>query len=571
MVANMEGDTIAIIKPKVLLEASDGVLSGPLIHDGKKRKYRREYAFRNASGGVEISHRDDFDKSITLPEEIPLTITDIGFLGMYSGDGAKGSESGGKSDIVNVSLEFSQKNPVLALFAARKVKNIFGDVPVRYDVASDSAFFLNKKDELENFREKLLNSGANEDELEPEIDLSDFESEMSDRDREYIENRGRGAAAIETKEEAKETLRWWYEYKETMNRWLVEDKRDQLESYGVTFGPDDEVRSSVRRPFVKGARKIGQASRTDETKFPTLSNYFGELFLHIVEGIQDSVVENTSTVTEEGEVWIEWNHPPKESYGFGLDTESFIEQSEYTKYITGTGNERRYRIIDRAEDSIVLRKYGVSDEYSFTVPTILDITPEIAFGAGLYFAEGDSPKERIAGSRELEPYYDEPGSSGKLSLGFNSSTNPPMHITFSVMEELFPNFKSEVMSRWKLKIGSAYEPETIAVAEKLGMTFLRKGDLGQGTSRAFALGQSLIPWALSVLPTLEPYAEFFTHIEPTGAGIPRIDLSFGNSPNIYVISIFYSLLLRTGELEAYLSSSTGGQTTVSEYGGDTNE
>lgn len=566
----MEGDTVAVIRPMELLDAADGVLSGPLIHDGKKRKYRREYTYRETDDGVEISHRDDYDKSVVLPEEIPLTITDIGFIGMYSGDGAKGSESGGKSDIVNVSLEFSQKNPVLALFAARKVKKIFGDVPVRYDVAADSAFFLDKKDELEDFQEQLLDSGVSEDELEPDIDLSSFDSEMSDRDREYIENRGRGAAAIDTKEEAKETLRWWYEYKKTMNRWLVEDKRDQLETFGVTFGPDDVVKSSVRRPFVKGARRIGQDSRTDETKFPTLSRYFGELFLHIVEGIQDSVVENSSTVTEEGEVWIGWNYPPKESYGFEIDTEAFIEQSEYAGYVTGTGNDRRYRIIDRVDDSIVLKKYGVSDKYSFTVPTPLDITPEIAFGAGLYFAEGDSPKERIAGSRELEPYYDEPGSSGNLSLGFNSSTNPPMHIIFSVMEELFPNFESEVMSRWKIKIGSAYEPETVAVAEKLGMTFLRKGNLGQGTSRAFALGQALMPWALSVLPALEPYAEFFTHVEPTGAGIPRMDLSFANSPNVYVISIFYSLLLQTEDLETYLSS-TASQTSVTEYGGKVDE
>jgi hypothetical protein len=32
-------------------------------------------------------------------------------------------------------------------------------------------------------------------------------------------------------------------------------------------------------------------------------------------------------------------------------------------------------------------------------------------------------------------------------------------------------------------------------------------------------------WALQVAPVLEQYKQKYTHVEPTGAGVPRIDFS----------------------------------------------
>lgn len=558
----MENDSVGVIKPNDLLNATDGIISGQLIHDGKKRRYEREYYHREVDDGVEISNNEDFEDSITLPKEVQLTLPQVAFFGMYAGDGSKGSESR-SGDTVRMTLSFSQKNPVLSLFAVRSIKQIFGEVPTKFDIAVDSAYFLDKKEMLQDYREELLDRGVDESELEPDIDLDNFEAEMSAADRRYIENRGRGEAAIEDEDEAEEVLRWWYRNKPVMRYWLEEDKKEQLENYDIDLGPEDEIYGNTRRPFVKGARVPGQASRTDDTSFPTLSN-FAEFFVHLVEGVEASIIDNQQVWIEEGVQWIEWNHEPVANPEHELDIESFIQDSQYCKYVTDGGDVRRHQIKDRGSNTLTINKpYGSR----FTVPQSVELSLQIAFAAGLYFAEGDTPKEVIAGSREMGKYYEEPDATARMALGFNSSTNDPIKSVLRALEQLFPNFEEEVMSRWKLKIGSAYERETVAVGEKLGQTFSRRGTKGQGKSRSLALGHALLPWTLSVLPCLEDYSEYFSHIEPTGAGIPRVDLSFAGSPNVYLISIFYCLLLEPEHLGTFLGSSESGQSTVGEFKG----
>lgn len=542
--------SLGTIFPKKLLEATGGDISGKLNHDGKQRRYERQYHYRKHEDGVEVSHNSSFDDAIVLPEKIGLDFPKVGFFGMYAGDGSKGSEGRGNSDRVRMKLSFSQKNPTLSLFAVRNIKEIFGEVPVKYSIASDSAYFLNKKEELETFRKELIRNGVEKSELDPDIDLDDFEAEMSDRDREYIKNRGRGAAAIDTEDEAKEVLRWWYKNKEVMKRWLEQDKADQLRSYGIEIDRNDEIYGNTRRPFVKGARRPGQDSRTDDTDFPTLSKY-AELFVHLVEGVERSIIRNKQSISDNGKTWIAWKVRPDKNPNSVLDVEKFLTDSKFCQYVTDGGETRRHKIKDRGTNHLEINKpYGTS----FKVPQKMELAPNIIFAGGLYMAEGDTPKEVIGGNREREKYYAEPDASSRMALGFNSSTNEPMEAILTAMEQMFTDFEGEVMSRWKLKIGSAYEPETVAVAEKMGLTFSRRGKKGQGKSRSLALGSALVPWALSVIPALEPYDDFFSHIEPTGAGIPRVDLTFSGSPNVYTVSLFYCLLFEPDHIQKYCST-----------------
>ena len=561
---------LGIINIEALLNATDGKIRGQLGHDGKRRVYERQYYHREDGDKIEISSNKDFIDSVHLPKKLPLTFPRVCFFGLYAGDGSKGSESSGDGDKVDMTLSFSQKNPAIGMFAVDQVRDIFGDVKARFGVAEDSALFLEREREtIEDYRDKLINERSiDSSDLVPDIDLDNLADNLEGQDKKYVRNREAGDAVVSSRKDAIEYLRFWYKHKEVINRYLREEKKQQLQDYDVELLPDDEFESSVRRPFVKGSRdERGGSSRTDDTHFPTLKHY-AQLFIHLVEGVEETIQHNEQSKSANDVTWIRWDSPPQESFGFIFNSEEYLNDSPYCSYVTNSEYERRYTQNSREDDHLVIKKYGTSDKWEFRIPIEFEFTPVIAFAAGLYLAEGDTPKERITGGVEMEPYYNEPDSGSKMVLGFNSSSDGPMAIIFAAFKQMLYDFDGEVMNRWKLKVGSAYEPETLAVAEKMGQTLSRRGKKGQGKGPSLAVGKALIPWVTGEIPSLELYKEFFSHIEPTGAGIPRADLSFRNSPNVYMLSIFYCLMFEPDHLDQYMNSSVT-QTTLTDGGWNT--
>lgn len=52
---------------------------------------------------------------------------------------------------------------------------------------------------------------------------------------------------------------------------------------------------------------------------------------------------------------------------------------------------------------------------------------------------------------------------------------------------------------------------------------LRGGSSGDGKLRTMEISIAIKDWALEVAPSMQPFAEKYSHVEPTGAGVPRID------------------------------------------------
>jgi hypothetical protein len=74
-----------------------------------------------------------------------------------------------------------------------------------------------------------------------------------------------------------------------------------------------------------------------------------------------------------------------------------------------------------------------------------------------------------------------------------------------------------------VKVGSQYFPELVVIGLKNGVPMLRGGASGDGKLRTMEISLAIRDWALAVAPCLMPYAEKYSHVEPTGAGVARID------------------------------------------------
>ena len=74
---------------------------------------------------------------------------------------------------------------------------------------------------------------------------------------------------------------------------------------------------------------------------------------------------------------------------------------------------------------------------------------------------------------------------------------------------------------------------------KNGVPMLRGGRSGDGKLRTMEISTALKPWALDTAPALIPFEDKFSHVEPTGAGLARLD--FSASPTL--CKWFFPLLM----------------------------
>jgi hypothetical protein len=145
----------------------------------------------------------------------------------------------------------------------------------------------------------------------------------------------------------------------------------------------------------------------------------------------------------------------------------------------------------------------------------LQIDPLWCYTAGLYLAEGTTPKSVMFSMFRERP--------SNLGLSFTSSEGVSLEFMLRALEKLFS--EKDCLITWKVKVGSQYFPELVVVGLKQGVPMLRGGQSGDGKLRTMEISLSIKDWALIVAPVLERYEDKYTHVEPTGAGVPRIDFS----------------------------------------------
>lgn len=108
-----------------------------------------------------------------------------------------------------------------------------------------------------------------------------------------------------------------------------------------------------------------------------------------------------------------------------------------------------------------------------------------------------------------------------LGLGFTSSENASLALMLRALRSLFPD--QQYIDAWKVKVGSQYFPELVLIGLKNGVPMLRGGNSGDGKLRTMEISVEIRDWALELIDSLQPYASRFSHVEPTGAGVPRVD------------------------------------------------
>lgn len=468
------------------LEKVKGEVVGTIRTDAKVRTYEQRYAFKSDGDEIVIQRADGYGDQVRMPGSIPLDSALVSFFGLYSGDGAKGTEVAG---VMQTAISFSQIEPNLIRFAIEQFRRLFGgNLRFTFSLGEDAAFFMAGEGEglLRQFY------GGNIPALKT---LKEVRPNLSDKDVQYL---GEERRQVGTNEEH---LAFYYQHKDAMQSILSQVKLTELEGVGIEFGAEDKVTASLRRPFKKGARLPGGTSRADEIHIGGL-NGFGTLFLKILYELEDSIYEGTKDSPQE---LIQWLEKPSD-IGEVVDVTEFFTSSPFGE-IAGA------RPTLRNEGAGLVGLWPRSRETK--ISESVRITPLFSYVSGLYLAEGGTPKEEL-----FAMYIRKPDG---LSVSFTSSEERSITLMLRTMVSLFE--PGDCLRSWKIKVGSQYFPELVVIGLKHGVPMLRGGASGDGKLRTMEISLALKKWALEVCPSLEQYADKYSHVEPTGAGLARMDFS----------------------------------------------
>ncbi|WP_157068505.1 hypothetical protein [Alicyclobacillus sendaiensis] len=473
------------------LEKTNGVVTGRIVTDAKNRWYRAEYSWSyDEDGHLLIRRTDGTGNTLKMPSVIELDEPLVSFFGLYSGDGAKGTEVSGTPGKVKPNISFSQREPHLVRFAVEQFRRLFpGTTQFIFSLGEDSAYFM-EGEGLEALRRHYGGT------LPAPLPLNKVRPQLNEADLQYLKE------VRPMKGTSEEHLAFYYQHKTAMERILTDVKKAEIEASGLRLGAHDRVTASLRRPFKKGARTPGGSSRSDEVHLVGLTG-FGELFLKMLHEIEGSILED-SEVSSQG--LVRWRNRPS-LVGEIVDVYDFFTRHPYG----ALGGER---------PSFTL-KGGVMLSGKWPRSKAVDLRRELridplwCYVAGLYLAEGSTPKA------ELFKMFR--GGATGLSLGFTSSESISLELFLRTLTKLFN--EKDCVATWKVKVGSQYFPELVTIGLKDGVPMLRGGKNGDGKLRTMEISLAIKPWALGVAPALLPYEDRFSHVEPTGAGLARIDVA----------------------------------------------
>ena len=492
------------LKIEDYLKKCKGVVTGALVTDAKSRRYTQEYSWtKNEDGTLTVYRSDGYGDRARIPAVVELTEQLVAFLGLYSGDGAKGHEDRNDSSIIIPTISFSQKESNLVRFAVDEFRHLFpGQIRFTFSLGEDSAYFMAGDGQL-LLRNHYVNAG--ETDIPENLPLKTCRPNLNDADTRYL---GEDRPDIEGANE--DHLAFYYTHKEAMEEIFRDLKAAEMGAVGIDVSRDDvKVAASLRRPFKKGARQPGGSSRADEIHIGGL-NGLGQLFLKMIHEVEDSILRDVA-VSSTG--LVEWIDTPSK-VGDDLDTLSFFSTNSY-------GQVAKNRPVELADTGEYLAgKWARSSKCK--IRKTVRVTPLWCYTSGLYLAEGTTPKEKLfVMFREL------PGS---MALGFTSSEGISLELMLRTLNSLFP--LEDCLKAWKIKVGSQYFPELVVTGQKHGVSMLRGGNSGDGKLRTIEISLSVKEWGLNVADDAlhdqqsmlhQHFADRYSHVEPTGSGVARID------------------------------------------------
>ena len=478
------------IKVKEFLEKTRGAVRGQIITDAKYRRFTADYHWREIKDGfLVVSRQDGTGNEVKIKSEIALNESLVSFFGLYSGDGAKGSEDPRNLGVIKPSISFSQREPNLVRFAVDQFRKIFSnEIRFAFSVGEDSAFFM-AGDGLNLLKDHY---GGYIRRMPP---LSTLRRSLTNADERYLAERRNVPGTNE------DHLAFHYFHKDAMQEILTDIKKKDLKKSGLVLDEADRVTASLRRPFKKGAREPGGSSRSDEIYIGGL-NGFGEFFLKMLYEMEDSIHAN-NRISNQG--LIQWIDKPS-SVGRDIDVKAFFSSHPYGNL---AGNRPKI-----TEDFGILKGIWPRSKWLILNPT-LRIDPLFCYVSGLYLAEGATPKSKMFAMFSQRV-------TG-LKLAFTSSENISLDLMLRALQKLFQ--KDDCVAYWKIKVGSQYFPELVMIGLKNGVPMLRGGKSGDGKLRTMEISTALKPWALETAPALIPFEDKFSHVEPTGAGLARLDFA----------------------------------------------
>jgi hypothetical protein len=483
------------------LQAVEGKVSGCVITDAKDRQYRREYIFEDAGTSIIVRREDGNGDSVSIPKVIDLDESLIAFFGLYSGDGAKGSEDRNEVGRIIPTISFSQKEKHLVRFAVDQFRRLFpGNIRFTFSLGEDSAYFM-AGDGLARLNSYYLKKTGFGTPTTKSLDV--IRPNINDKDRQYIAEVRPDVAGTN-----EDHLAFYYQHQEAMEAIFIEEKTTELASVGISPAEDIKITASLRRPFKKGARQPGGSSRSDEIHLGGL-NGVGELFLKMMHEIEDTALRDVQTSSQG---LVRWIAKPS-AVGQSLDLMNFFTNNPFGKI-----NLERPAMLTIVGDKLV-GQWRRSSEIDLR--RSLRIDPLWCYVAGLYLAEGSTPKESL-----FKMFRSSPGS---MSMGFTSSEGASLELMLRTLRKVF--FPKDCLEAWKVKVGSQYFPELVVTGLKHGVSMLRGGASGDGKLRTMEISLAIKQWALDVADDpLEgqsllssEYADKYSHVEPTGSGVARID------------------------------------------------
>lgn len=490
------------LKVEDYLRKTGGLVTGCIITDAKDRQYRQQYIYDDNGDNLIVRRADRNGDAVSIPKMIALDESLVAFFGLYSGDGAKGSEYRNEPGRIAPTISFSQKEKNLIRFAVDQFRRLFpGNIRFTFSLGEDSAYFMagNGQTKLNDRYLATTASGT-----PAPIALNTVRPSLNDKDLQYL-----AEVRPDVPSSNEEHLAFYYQHQTAMEAIFVDEKTLELSSVGINPAPDIKVSASLRRPFKKGARKSGGSSRSDEIHIGGL-NGIGEFFLKMMHEIEDSILRDTKSSSQG---LVEWIDKPSE-VGSTLDLYDFFTNNTYGQI----DSSRPAELVVRNDQ--VVGRWSRSSE--ITLNRYLRIDPLWCYISGLYLAEGSTPKEAL--------FRMFSGRPGAMAMGFTSSEGASIELMLRTLRKIFP--KDECVDAWKVKVGSQYFPELVVTGLKHGVPMLRGGNSGDGKLRTMEISLSIKEWALEIADAPlngvksilhRDYANRYSHVEPTGSGVARID------------------------------------------------
>lgn len=487
-------DVLGWICVKDYLIKTGGKVIGQVTGDGRTRAFSSEYVVRMLENDkIEIKRANNTGDSIILEFNIPVNRELIAFFGLYAGDGAKGSEDPAKLGRVKVNISFSQREPNLVRFMVEQFREFFSNqIRITFSLGEDSAFFMAGPglEELGNRYEGGLPST---------VPLNEIRPALNSADKRYLEE----SRNVEGSNE--EYLSFYYQHKDMMKKILIDQKTAEVKDTGIMLNTNDKITASLRRPFKKGAREPGGSSRADELHIGGL-NGLGELFLKIMYEMESSIRTNS---IESPQGLVKWRESPN-TLGERIELIDFYTNNPY-----GALNDERPSLKIQGTD--LIGRWPRSIERYLKKSIVID--PLFSYASGLYLAEGATSKKKFF------TMYSRPTKG--FAVQFTSSEDEDIMIFLGAMSYLF--LEEDIMQAWKIKVGSQYFPELVVIGLKKGVPMLRGGKSGDGKLRTMEIALAIKDWALDTFPSIRPYHDLYSHLEPTGAGIARIHIRASSS------------------------------------------